>query len=235
MVEGNMRRWKHLKDPKYLLPHYVLADRFRNRLREALKAANFKLYLKIPPKVWNRKELKHWVCDVKAVGSGEPAIGYLARYVTKTAIGSKQLRLEGEGKQTRVLFDYKDSDTNQVKTCRLEPLEFLRRFLQHVLPRRFRAVRCFGWMSPAAKKTFDRISMWLKGFDYRPPSYVSDRRYPKCRKCGGPLLPSDDEVPEDLQLAYERNYYRKHSSHRPRPPDLVITRGTTRGLQPVEP
>lgn len=226
--DGNKRYWKHLNDPKYLLPHHVLADRLRTRLREALKTANFDLYLKIPPKVWAKSQLKHWICDVQAVGSGEPAIGYLARYITKTAIGSKRLRLEGEGTKTKVVFDYQDSATNATKrqqTCRLAPFEFLRRFLQHVLPRRFRAVRSFGWMSPAAKKTFDRISLWLKGIDYRAPSFVSDRRYPKCRKCGGPLLPTNDEVPDDLRLAYEKKYYRDHPSHRPRPPDLIITRG----------
>lgn len=204
--DGSKCQWKRLNDPEFLLPHYVLADRFRNRLREALKAADFGLYLKIPPQVWNRAALKHWVCDVKAVGSGAPAIGYLARYVTKTAIGSKQLRIEGEGKQSKVLFDYKESDTGQLKTCRLEPFEFLRRFLQHVLPKRYRAVRSFGWMSPAAKKTFDRISLLLKGFDHRAPTFVSDPRYPKCRKCGGPMLPSDDEVPDDLRLAHELRY-----------------------------
>ena len=151
--------------------------------------------------MWSTQAIKHWVCDVQAVGSGEPAIGYLARYVTKTAIGCRRLRIEGENTETRVVFDYIDSDTNKQQTCRLEPFEFLRRFLQHVLPRRFRAVRSFGWMSPAAKNTFDKISLWLKGIDYRTPAFVVDRRYSKCRKCGGALLPTSDEVPDDLLLA----------------------------------
>ena len=92
-------------------------------------------------------------------------------------------------------------------------------------------------MSPAAKKTFDRISRLLKGFDYRAPAFVSDLRYPKCRKCGGPMLPSDDEVPDDLRLAHELRYYREHPSHRPRAPDLVITRGSTkqRTMEPIAP
>ena len=53
------------------------------------------------------------------------------------AIGSKRLRIEGEGDAAKVVFDYKESATGETKTCRLEPLEFLRRFLQHVPPRRF--------------------------------------------------------------------------------------------------
>lgn len=229
--DGNKRHWKRLKDPNYFLPHHVLADRLRTRLRAALKEADARLYRQIPSRIWRREELKHWVCDVQSVGSGAPAIGYLARYVTKTAIGSKRLRLESDDDSKvhpKIVFDYKESGTGQKRTCRLDPFEFLRRFLQHVLPRRLRAVRSFGWMSPAAKKTFDRISLWLKGFDYRPPSFVADRRYPKCRHCGKPMLPSDDVIPDDLRLAYEQHYYHQHPNHRPRPPDLVITRGRDR-------
>lgn len=221
--DGNQRFWKRPKNPNYFLPHQVLADRLRTRLRAALKAADPQLFQEIPSIVWDRQKIKHWVCDVEAVGSGAPAIGYLARYVTKTAIGSKRLRTTS-GKE--IAFDYIESDTGRQRTCQLAPFELLRRFLQHIQPRGFRAVRGFGWMSPAAKKTLQRISLWLKGIDYREPSpdLRSDRRYPKCRHCGKPMLPSDEEVPDDLRLAYEASYYRKHPSHRPRPPDLVFTR-----------
>ncbi|MCB1097721.1 MAG: hypothetical protein KDN22_19270 [Verrucomicrobiae bacterium] len=72
---------------------------------------------------------------------------------------------------------------------------------------------------------FDKISLWLKRIDYRTPAFVVDQRYPKCRKCGGALLPTSDEVPDDLLLAYARRYYQEHPSHRPRAPDhLIITK-----------
>jgi len=48
----------------------------------------------------------------------------------------------------RVTFKYKESGTKQVRFCTLTAEEFIRRFLQHVLPPRFVKVRYFGLMSP---------------------------------------------------------------------------------------
>src|SRR3569832_145859 len=44
----------------------------------------------------------------------------------------------------------------------LEPLEFIRRFLQHVLPRGFARVRTFGWLHPAAKVRGNRVRALLR-------------------------------------------------------------------------
>jgi hypothetical protein len=51
-----------------------------------------------------------------------------------------------------VTFRYTDSATQQSTECTLDADEFLRRYLQHVLPPGQHRVRYFGWMHPAAKK-----------------------------------------------------------------------------------
>ena len=65
-----------------------------------------------------------------------------------SAISSPRLLWQDD---TRVAFSYRESQTGEKRECVLSAEEFLRRFLQHVLPKRFRRVRTYGWQSPAAK------------------------------------------------------------------------------------
>ena len=65
---------------------------------------------------------------------------YLARYVFRIAITNARIvGLEDAG----VTFEYRDRGTGR-RTCRLSGEVFMRRFLQHVLPRGFHKVRYFG-------------------------------------------------------------------------------------------
>jgi hypothetical protein len=56
---------------------------------------------------------------------------------------------------------YKDSKTRELQTAILPVLVFIAMFLRHVLPKRFRRVRAYGWQSPAPKNKFDRIRALL--------------------------------------------------------------------------
>src|SRR5205823_4223046 len=55
-----------------------------------------------------------------------------------------------------VTFKYKDSATDQVRFCPLSAEEFIRRFLQHVLPERFVKVRYYGLLSPGKRRLLKR-------------------------------------------------------------------------------
>jgi len=74
------------------------------------------------------------------------ALSYLARYVTKTALSSKRLLHQDE---RTVTSSYRESQTNTERALTLIGEAFLHRFLQHVLPKGFRRVRTYGWLSPA--------------------------------------------------------------------------------------
>ncbi len=53
----------------------------------------------------------------------------------------------------RVVFSYRDrNDGNRVKTMPLDAMEFIRRFLLHVLPGRFMKIRYYGFLANACKK-----------------------------------------------------------------------------------
>ena len=109
----------------------------------------------LPTKIWQQP----WVVDTQAVGSGETALAYLARYVFKTATGNRQLEQLPSG---RVLWPYRNSNTGQRQSVALEPTELIRRFLQHVLPKGFCRVRLFGWLHPAGKIRGNRVRALLK-------------------------------------------------------------------------
>ncbi len=69
---------------------------------------------------------------------------------------------------------------------RLTGHEFIRRFLQHVLPKGFKRLRHYGWNSPAAHKKLARIRALL---DWRAPELTAIEPYaPSCKKCDGTLV-----------------------------------------------
>ena len=74
------------------------------------------------------------------------------------AIGNRRIIRAANGKVT---FRYRASDTGQFRTCTLTAEEFLRRFLQHVLPKGFVKVRYYGLFSPARLHQLAVIRLWL--------------------------------------------------------------------------
>ena len=99
--------------------------------------------------VWDRRGSQDHEAAAKT-------IDYLSRYANRVAISnSRLLGIEGE----EVLFRYKDyRDGDQWKTMRLPGVEFIRRFLLHVLPKGMRHIRRFGFMGPRVhSKSLNRI------------------------------------------------------------------------------
>lgn len=93
---------------------------------------------------------------------GAPVVAHalhLSRYVFKTATSNRSVGLLPEGK---LLWTYRESKTRKFTAIKLDPLEFLSRFLQHVLPSGFVRVRTFGWLHPAAKVRLNRVRALLR-------------------------------------------------------------------------
>ena len=112
------------------------------------------LYAQVPREVWR----KSWVVHCQYAGRGKEALSYLSRYIYKTAISSTRLLSQDD---QNVTFSYRESGTGEERITPLPAEEFLRRFLQHVLPRGFRRVRSYGWLSPAAKARFEQVCIQL--------------------------------------------------------------------------
>jgi hypothetical protein len=168
-------RWKRVSSPDFLLPQTVLAARFKNRLRHWLEAEHPERLRQIPARAWRQR----WVVDVQPVGRGTTALRYLAAYVQKTALSAR--RLAACDART-VTFTHTERATGETQTLRLSGQEFLRRFLQHVLPTGFQRVRHYGWLSPAARKRWERILALL---DWKPAASPDAEPAP----CWAPLCP----------------------------------------------
>jgi len=153
-LSADGRRWVPASK-KFLLHHHALGDHGRTLFKARLHTEHPELFCQVPAKVWQL----HWNVGCEAAGSGENALRYLARYVFKTATANKTVALLPGGK---VRWDYRDSKTRQPTSIPLEALDFLSRFLQHVLPRGFARVRTFGWLHPAAKVRGNRVRALLQ-------------------------------------------------------------------------
>jgi len=135
----------HGAPKKFLIPVKKLSRMMAKRFAEALQKGYPDLFRQIPAHVWSRQ----WCSYSKPYGTGKDAVlRYLARYVFRVAITNHRLVSMDE---THVTFRYKDRDTDQWKTERLEGIQFLRRFLLHVLPKGFHKVRYYGLWHPCKR------------------------------------------------------------------------------------
>ncbi len=87
-----------------------------------------------------------WIVYAKRpFGGPEHVLQYLARYTHRVAISNHRL-LSVDDHEVR--FQWKDyAHHNKRRTMTLSNEEFLRRFLQHVLPKGFLRIRYFGWLA----------------------------------------------------------------------------------------
>jgi hypothetical protein len=129
--------WYEAKHP-FLVPVRALSRLVRGKFHDALKKARPDLEAQLPASVWTRE----WVAWCKPWGQGETAVlDYLARYVHRIAITNGRILAIDE---RTVTFRYKDRKHHQWRTCTLTGHEFMRRFLQHVLPKGFHKIRYYG-------------------------------------------------------------------------------------------
>ena len=93
----------------------------------------------------------------EAVGDGRASLKYLAPYVFRVAISDRRIVSCDDG---QVTFAYRRSGSNHYRKMTVGAFEFIRRFLQHVLPRRFQKVRHYGFLSPNSRHSIEAVR-WL--------------------------------------------------------------------------
>jgi hypothetical protein len=147
----------------FFLPVRVLSALFRNKfliyLRDAFRKGQLHFHGELAalaqPDAFEalcQKASKiDWVVYAKApFGGPEQVLKYLARYTHRVAISNSRLVSLEDGKVT---FQWKDyADQNRTKTMKLDAVEFMRRFLLHVLPRGFVRIRQFGFLANRVRK-----------------------------------------------------------------------------------
>ncbi|MGC2528473.1 MAG: IS91 family transposase [Candidatus Acidiferrum sp.] len=144
--------------PNYFLPVRVLSCMFRGKMLAFLRQAYENSQLRFPGKLAEYAKpgpfhrlistLRHkkWVVYARPPFGG-PAyvLKYLARYTHRVAIANGRLLDMNNG---QVRFKWRDSrDNNRIKVMSLDAVEFIRRFLLHVLPGGFVKIRHFGLLA----------------------------------------------------------------------------------------
>jgi hypothetical protein len=151
-ITADGQHWEPARG-KFLVPVAVLSRKIAAQFRAALEATAPAVFAEVSAGVWQRE----WVSFCKHYGHGNDAVlTYLSRYVFRTAITNA--RILGMD-QTHVTFRWKDRTADAWRTERLPGGEFLRRFLQHVLPRGFHKVRYYGLWHPSKRDQSNRA--WL--------------------------------------------------------------------------
>ncbi|HEY9139917.1 MAG TPA: IS91 family transposase [Bryobacteraceae bacterium] len=130
-----------------------------------------------------------WVVYAKApFGGPEHVLQYLARYTHRVAISNHRL-LSVDDRE--VAFRWKDyAHHSKSRTMTLTPEEFLRRFLQHVLPKGFPRIRYFGWMANRRRRKLLPLLRTLL-VSPLPPVHATppapEAAVWQCPRCQGPM------------------------------------------------
>jgi hypothetical protein len=148
----------------FFLPVKVLSRLFRGKFLALLDAAakSGVLHFAGPtaplanPTAWRsllrQTYRKEWVVYSKPpFGSPKQVLKYLARYTHRVAISNRRIAsLTVE----HVTFRYRDRvHGNAIREMTLDGVEFLRRFLFHVLPKGFVRIRHIGFLGNRVRKT----------------------------------------------------------------------------------
>jgi len=184
-------QWIEPDNPAYLAPVRALSIIFRAKVCAALKKAG--LLQQVTPKLWKQ----NWVVHCQPAGHGQKVLEYLGRYVFRIAISNSRLeRIDNE----QVTFRYRDNRSRQMRHLTLPALDFMSRFLQHVLPQGCAKVRYYGIASSSCAKQLDQARTLLSSpppvptADLSPSSSQPELNPP----AGAPQQTSPPPVQQDI-------------------------------------
>jgi hypothetical protein len=203
--------WVRPKCAGFFLPKWALAEVFRGKFHDGLKALYRRktltfhgslAWLEEPRSFARFLHTLHchdWVVDVrKPFGGPEHVLHYLARYTHRVAISNHRLLALEDGKVTFRWKDYAHGGKQRKMTLAAE--EFIRRFLLHVLPRGLVRIRYYGWMANRCRcqcAAQCRALLAAQSVNASPPS-MADAPRRRCPQCGGAVEVVEMILPREL-------------------------------------
>jgi hypothetical protein len=180
----------------FYLPVKALSKIFKAKFKNEMNKAQ--LLGSIPDLVWGLD----WNVNCQAVGNSEHSIKYLSRYVFKVAISnSRIIKVEDR----KVFFKYQKQRSQKWRTTNLDVMEFIRRFLQHILPTGFMKVRYYGFMHPNSSVGLNEISSLIElayGFNIEIPNKEIEPLSPLyCPDCGGVIIYRGSFIPLKIKAS----------------------------------
>lgn len=145
--------WRY-SSPSFFLPVKKISADFRETLLFSLYKELKKCSLNIPDdiadteKLFERLKSKEWVVNSQAPGKERKNPGqmvkYLSRYVAKSAVSENRIR---KVENANVHLGYFDRKSRQAKTEIITEVQLMKRMVLHILPKGFKKVRFFGFMT----------------------------------------------------------------------------------------
>ena len=172
------KSWRKGKDKgkgRYLFNHKALAKVFRAKMLAGIVAADLR-----PP----ARHPREWVVDCKSVGSGQTALIYLGRYLYRGVIREADIVACEDG---QVTFRYRNAKTGKRERRTVSGAQFLWLVLQHVLPKRFRRARNFGFLHPNCKRLIALLHVVLQFDAGRAVAWFRERPPIACPCCGAAM------------------------------------------------
>jgi Putative transposase/Transposase zinc-binding domain len=189
-------RWVSCR-PGFFLPVRVLSRLYRGKFLAGLRALFAQGQLKLPGPLTESSAFTAWLSPLYAkewvvyakppFGGPEQVLKYLARYTHRVALSNHRLVKLEDG---RVTFRYQDyADARKEKRLTLSAEEFLRRFVQHVLPKGFMKIRHYGLLSSRHREERLRLARRLLlatlVLTAIRPVAVEPAQFATCPQCGG--------------------------------------------------
>lgn len=156
-------RWRS-SSKKFFIPVKVLSKMFRGKFLYYLKQyyeQKLLVFYNDAKKYENPKQFQslidecyslNWYSYTKRTFSGPLAVvQYLGRYTHRIAISNNRIVSMGKDTVTIQVKDYRNN--NQKKTVTMKAVEFIRRFLMHILPKGLVKIRHYGLLANRNKKT----------------------------------------------------------------------------------
>ncbi|MCK5350125.1 MAG: transposase [Desulfobacula sp.] len=173
-------KW-HSSRQDYYLPEKVLAKIYKAKFLHQMKKAGLLNRISFEARKMD------WKVNCQAIGTGFESVKYLAPYVFKVAISNTRI---AKVENRIVSFRYKKVKSNRWRTCQLDVMEFIRRFLQHVLPTGFMKVRYYGFLHPSSSVSLEKIRISIEtanGAKIVEVQITITKYVPSCPDCGGEL------------------------------------------------
>jgi DNA-directed RNA polymerase subunit RPC12/RpoP/predicted Zn-ribbon and HTH transcriptional regulator len=171
--ESGQYRWNAAKK-SWLFPAQEFSAAFRQAFCDGIR----KLWKKGKLKLEKERKLdveqmlmagesQKWEVYIQTPrGQPEDLLDYLGRYVYRTAMSNYRILAVGEKK---VRFEYYDNrEDGKLKKMDLEGVEFIRRYLDHVLPKGFQRVRHYGLHHSSSRKKIEIARLLLGGERGKP-------------------------------------------------------------------
>jgi len=235
-ISSDGSKWVSCR-PNFFLPVRVLSRLFRRLFLQMLDAAHrdgrlkfFGTHAGLADKDQFARFLRplrksEWVVYAKQpFGGPEAVLAYLSRYTHRIAISNHRLIKADEAGVTFKWKDYRVEGPDRYKTMTLPVDAFIRRFLNHVLPKRFHRIRHYGLLANGnraanvarARELLSVPSVVLdddgKSNNTEDKDHGEIARTP-CPSCGGRMI---------IIETFERGWTPKH---RPSPPAHAPPRG----------